>query len=597
MPLFLFPLAFIGLLGVPALIAIYLFRNRFRRQTVSSLMLWIDARESREGGVRLRTLQTPLLFLLEMLVILALIFGAAEPYLRVSATARPLVVVLDDSLSMRAGGETSPRQRAEEALRELLRERPPFSVRFVLAGERPQVLGEAVRSSREALAQLSRWDPYASEARLEPALSLAGELGGESALLLVLTDRAPPKNQVAEQGRVQWWAFGRPRDNGAITAAARTLVGETDRCLLEVSNFGRERLVRSLQLVRAETGEPFQRIDLRLEPGEVRRLTLSLPADTGRLTAQMETDELPEDDRVELLPVEPRPVRVAVRIGNKRLNDLVRRALEATRAARLVPDEPQLLLTDQVGEPEVADATWVMQFRTPEKGDPQAFTGPFVLDRTHPLAEGLTLQSVIWGTAKEGKDDPELLGNPVLLAGNTALMTAQERLSNAGLVRQHVRLRFRPDLSTLPATPDWPILIANMVLWRSAALPGPTRENLRLGETATINLAGFRDDVMLDVPTGERRTLKVQGRIVGFPLDRLGLWRINEGKGGWPVAVNAVNAEESDLRTAEPGRWGNWLDETTLRQEYRSMSWLFLVSLLALGCLHLFLMNRGGNRS
>jgi hypothetical protein len=63
------------------------------------------------------------------------------------------------------------------------------------------------------------------------------------------------------------------------------------------------------------------------------------------------------------------------------------------------------------------------------------------------------------------------------------------------------------------------------------------------------------------------------------------------------VAVNAVNAEESDLRTAEPGRWGNWLDETTLRQEYRSMSWLFLVSLLALGCLHLFLMNRGGNRS
>ena len=32
-------------------------------------MLWIDAREAREGGVRLRTLQTPLLFLLELLVI------------------------------------------------------------------------------------------------------------------------------------------------------------------------------------------------------------------------------------------------------------------------------------------------------------------------------------------------------------------------------------------------------------------------------------------------------------------------------------------------------------------------------------------------
>ncbi|MFQ3593217.1 MAG: BatA domain-containing protein, partial [Gemmataceae bacterium] len=364
MPLFLFPLAFIGLVGVPALIAIYLFRNRFRRQPVSSLMLWIDARVSREGGVRIRTLQTPLLFLLELLVFLALVLGAADPYLRVAATARPLVVVLDDSYSMQAGGDSSPQRRAEEALRELLTQRPPFSVRFVLAGERPQVLGEAVRSAPEALGQLSRWHPFASEARLEPALSLAGELGGESALLLLLTDHPPPKNRIPQRGRVQWWSFGRPRDNVAITAAARSLSGELDRCLIEVSNFGRDAVSRSVQLIQADTEQSLQRLPLQLEPGEVRRLTLTLPAETGHLKASMEVDELPLDDAIDLLPVTPRPVRVRVQIRNNRLNDLVRRALEATRVARIVTDHPQLLLTDQADEPEVAETTWVMQFRT-----------------------------------------------------------------------------------------------------------------------------------------------------------------------------------------------------------------------------------------
>src|SRR5262245_21989651 len=142
LPLFIYPLAFFGLLGVPALIAIYLFRNRFRRQLVSSLMLWVDARESREGGPRLRHLQMPLLFLLELLVIVFLVFSAAEPFFRVRQSSRPLVVVLDDSFSMLAGGDNSPRAQAIAALGKQLAEAPPYSVRFILAGEKPQVLAE-----------------------------------------------------------------------------------------------------------------------------------------------------------------------------------------------------------------------------------------------------------------------------------------------------------------------------------------------------------------------------------------------------------------------------------------------------------------------
>ena len=40
------------------------------------------------------------------------------------------------------------------------------------------------------------------------------------------------------------------------------------------------------------------------------------------------------------------------------------------------------------------------------------------------------------------------------------------------------------------------------------------------------------------------------------------------------------------------GRWGDWLDEVTLRQEYRGLTWLLLLLLLVLGCVHLFVMGR-----
>ncbi len=52
MPAFTYPLAWFAAITLPALVAIYYLRHRFRRQQVSSLLLWQMHRESREGGRR-----------------------------------------------------------------------------------------------------------------------------------------------------------------------------------------------------------------------------------------------------------------------------------------------------------------------------------------------------------------------------------------------------------------------------------------------------------------------------------------------------------------------------------------------------------------
>ena len=94
---------------VPILVGIYLLRTRSRRYPVSSLMLWMNQKRARQSGLRIKHLQTPLLFLLELLTLILLALAVAEPIIRTTKSQIPLIVVLDDSFSMLAGAEDSPK--------------------------------------------------------------------------------------------------------------------------------------------------------------------------------------------------------------------------------------------------------------------------------------------------------------------------------------------------------------------------------------------------------------------------------------------------------------------------------------------------------
>ena len=101
-PFLTYPLALIALTSLPALAAIYILRSRFRRQPVSSLVLWRFHVQSKSGGAKIHRLQLPLLFFLELLGLLLLVVAAAGPHWQLPQSTRPLIVVLDDSFSMRA---------------------------------------------------------------------------------------------------------------------------------------------------------------------------------------------------------------------------------------------------------------------------------------------------------------------------------------------------------------------------------------------------------------------------------------------------------------------------------------------------------------
>jgi hypothetical protein len=584
LPVFTYPVALWGLLALPALAAIYLLRQRFRRRPISSLLLWLDPAESPEGGPRLDRLRTPLLFFLELAALALLSIAAADPQVRLTQGARPLVVVLDDSFSMQAGAPDTPRARAAAALADELRQAPRHSVRFVLAGSTPQLLGEPARTPGEALDLLDGWRCRAPTARLEAALGLAAEIGGELALLLVLTDHPPPENlPTLGQGKIQWWSFGRPRPNLAFVNAARTTSANSESCLLEVANLAD--VPQSATLL-VETGTPpveRRRDDLQLEPRQTHRLILPLGEDAPALHARLLIDDaLPIDNEVSLLPVSARPVRVEVRLSDDDLRRPVEKALRSTRRALLTDTRPDVIFSD---DPETAEGDAWRVLVLAEK-NALAYTGPFVLDRTHPLTDGLSLEGVVWAAGKAGA----FPGDPVILAGNVPLLT-----DSPGPGRRHdVRLRLRPDLSTLPRSLAWPVLIDNLLAWHASLAPGLDRPNLRLGEEAVLTLAEPPPGPLaLTRPDGTTQSLPAEDERVTVRADEPGLYSLQAPDGPVRLAANVLSRDESDLTGCAAGRWGDWRDETSLRLEYRSLSWLALLLVLTVLTVHLALMARG----
>ena len=356
-PTFTLPLGFLALLVVPILVGIYRLRTRSRRYPVSSLMLWVNQKQAREGGLRVERLQIPLLFLLELLALIFLALAVAEPIIRTSKSQIPLIVVLDDSFSMLAGVEDTPNSRAIKALEELLAPeglnplvKPRYGVRYVLAGTEPQLLNEEAKSAGEAIAELERWRCLSPSADLEAAISFAAALGDSKALMLVVTDERPA--HPLESERIQWWAFGIPQPNFAFVNATRNPAESSERCLIEITNLSgaarkTELVVELHGTVVGDSPARLHHSIVDIRPMETHRIFLNLPPKTPALRARISEDSLSIDNTVVLLPQIRKPVHVDIRIQDQRLRFLVEDALEATERSVPTTTQPELIFLDQ----------------------------------------------------------------------------------------------------------------------------------------------------------------------------------------------------------------------------------------------------------
>src|SRR5690349_14906770 len=220
------PLALLGLLFVPAVIAMYLLKLRRDEAVVPSTLLWTRLVADVEANAPWQKLRRSLLLLLQILLVAILAILAARPFLeRPAGLARDIVLVVDTSASMGATDVVPDRLTvAKAAAIEALHGLPTGGKVSVIAADRSAriVVNESsdlgrVRDAIEGISVTS------SRGDLGDALELASKLAARSgdAQVLVATDAAlasPPTGRVAAPVKVL--PVGRERKNQAIVALA-----------------------------------------------------------------------------------------------------------------------------------------------------------------------------------------------------------------------------------------------------------------------------------------------------------------------------------------------------------------------------------------
>ncbi|MGE0083644.1 MAG: BatA domain-containing protein [Desulfococcaceae bacterium] len=565
---FLWTYALWGLIAVPILAAIWLLNRRQRFYTVSSLMLWEHLRPLTQSGLRLNRLMTQFLFFLELLIILLFVSAAAGPAILSSDRFRPLTVVLDDSVSMRASdGQESFREKGIKQMEKSLRSRPFRPVRFILAGTEPKIL-----SGVSGISEIQeKWKCYSPAARMDAALGAAGEISGEDGLILVISDHGPSGNL---DSRIVWKAAGMPFSNAGFVSGVRSSAGDKDRILLETGNFSDQPMEQLLKI----DGKDQQ---VRMEARGRKRMIFESPENADKpLIFQLPDDALAEDSRIILFPRPVKKAGVDVRIVNPGLHALVKRAVQASGLAFAnTPAIPDIIFTDSRETGETNGRTWTVQMISEKEALP--YSGPFVSDNSHPLMKGISLEGIIWASGRKA----ELPGVPVISIGDIPVLSDLRKPSGI----HEIRLRMDGNQSTLPITPAWPGLIWNLIHWRISELPGLGESNVRAGTPLFFVPENKSARVRMILPDLTEHDVPVTDGKAYIQADQPGIYKIKSGDSESLFAVNFFSPEESDLSGCVSGQWGNWNDSESLRSDSLPLAWIFLLLALAGLAVHLMI--------
>ena len=587
MPIFTNSAAIWGTIIFLGLLAVYAYRRRSRRVVVSSLMFFAKSKSTAEGGQKLSKLQTPLLFFIEFLILLLLILAIADPINLQKGRLIPVTIVLDDSISMTAGGRISSRSRAVSYFEQKVFSHELYRITMIRAGAVPQIMGRRDMTGVEAENCLKDWTCESAISDLSNAMLQAFQISDANAVLVVVTDHAKPKNT---DGRIKWLSFGRALDNMAITAANRTRAGKTDKCFFEFTNFSNVARELDAEIIDTASNEVLETLKEKLGAGNSRRIVAITHNPAATVKAVIKNDDVTFDNEATLLPIIREKINVTVRISSDILKKAVEKAVMASDMANLVTSEPDLLIVDSeqgyVGDS--VDTLFVFH----SISQPYRLQGDVAFDSSHPITENLTFDNALWAVDKDYKEN----GRRLISSGDLPLMV----LKQPSELKNHntVFFNYSADFSELHKTTMWPVMFYSLIDWCQKKQNGPSTFNFRSGNSIELQTKAGTDVYMtamsgqIDNVKSTKQKAHSYNGLITFKAGIPGIFKIGDDKTSYMVSVNLCSPEESDLTNAEG------MDELPeiicddSMSHFASVKWWFIIAAFVLLAVHEWLISR-----
>ncbi len=575
------PLALLGLLFIPLVIAMYLLKLRRNEAVVPSTLLWHKLVADVEANAPWQRLRRSLLLLLQLLLVLALALLAARPFLeRPAGLARDLVLVVDASASMGATDLTPNRlEAAKAAAIDALRELPTGGkVSVIAAGRTARIVATGSTDLARVRQAIASIQVTASNGDLGDALTLASALAARSgdAEILVATDAAlasVPTRRVEAPVRVI--QVGRERKNQAIVALAiRTAPsGLTKSAFVSVANLDIESARRRIEVygdgvlleARNVFMDPQQRADVVIDDitqQNTRRvdvIEVRLVADSGSGTTGAPPDQLASDDRAwAIVPSDELRQILLVSEGDPYLETALSYLPNTELYGRAPKDydtttgleEFELIIFENF-LPRVMPDTAVLAIAPPRTGPLGEVTGNLVnpgigsLNPEEPILRYVDLSTIHIGEAKE-LVLPDWARTVIPGPGGAPLLYAGERAGQRAAV-----LAFEPRKSDLPLQVAFPIMLANLTGELLGGSGAPT-EAVTPGSPVTLPIPTGAAGVQVTRPDGTTTDL-VPGTVGGTAVtysqtDLLGVYTVTPIAAPAPSGSPAPSADPASPR-------------------------------------------------
>lgn len=194
------PLGLLGLLGIAALILIYILKPKYAEKAVSSTFVWKLTLKYKKKKLPFQWLRSSLLLILQLSILSLLAFSLAQPLFAVSIESGEKIIILESSASMLA--QKDGRTRFDRALTDITRLAeetvPKDKVSVILAAGTAVPL--VTRSDAEGLIKLSLTGVECGygQADIPGAMTLAESILREnpSAEIILYTCREHPDSGV-----------------------------------------------------------------------------------------------------------------------------------------------------------------------------------------------------------------------------------------------------------------------------------------------------------------------------------------------------------------------------------------------------------------
>jgi hypothetical protein len=586
---FLAPAALgLAALAIPILLT-YMLRSRRPPQLVSSTFLWEKDIRNVTAIKPWQRLRPSVLLFLQLLALLAIVFGLAGPYRSTSGISGDhIVLVLDASGSMKATdtGSTSRIEAARLEARKIISELDPsVPVSIVQAGPIPTVLVSSASDHSTALEALERVDAGEGGADFAEAFLLAESLEtpARPVTLVLVSDGGLTS---AEQKLLPPGAIHRPiGETEVLNIGIRrvdVLEGATGfEAVVEVRNYGV--VDAEVELTVLLDGVPHRVVDVTVDPKASVEQSFEMGSAPGEVIVRIDArDSLPEDDTAYAVLDQTRPRNILlVTPGNVFLEALLMQLpgaeVEVTEDVRDA-SAFDLVVYDRVEVTEAPKipAMYIANGSAPGveiKGELDVPRLTYI-DVDDSLMESVDLSELVIARSLA----VEISGGRTLVGtrGSPLISIFQE-----GLARR-VWMGFDLHESNFPVTVAFPIFADHLLRW----LSGSDQEPARIaGEPLRLSPPAGTTSVSIELPSGQTRSLAPEETLV--ETNQAGFYRVeflarDEVIADRVVALSFPNTESSlgtELVEAPPAA------TTTIqsRTGVKPLAWILLaVGLLVL---------------